>query len=202
MRHLLLAGLLPLVVFASLAALVQWAGGGPVLVAAVYLIAVAAFVIGRRARGVWRSAVPATLALVMLAVAAAPPALAADTTVSAGSLIGLSIEIILGVLGTPIAIAVTAFLLRLMKAAGVDIQDAYRARLEEMIANGLAAAADRLDKRLDGTLDVNVRSKLVAEAADYLAKHGRETVKALGGDPKDRDAMRAIVAARLGRLTA
>ena len=143
----------------------------------------------------------AALALVFLVVTS-PPAFAADATVSAGSLLGTSIEILVGVLGAPIAAALTLLIVRMARMLGVDIQAAYRKRLEEMIENGLTEAADRLNKRLGGTLDVNVRSELVAEAADYLVKYGRETVKALGGDPKDRDAMRAIVAARLGRLAA
>lgn len=137
------------------------------------------------------------IAVVLLSVAAAAePA----PSISVGSLLGPWIEIIVLVLGSPIAVALAGLLVRLAGLVGFNIDEGRRARLQEIIQRGLALAAQETNRRLDGTLTVDARSDLVAKATAYTTSYGQQTLKALKQNPSDLAAVKEIVGARLAEI--
>lgn len=128
------------------------------------------------------------------AVSAAP---AATVAIPAGSLLAQIVGVGALIVGTPLAAALAALFVRLAKQAGVQIDDAYRQRLDEMILNGIHMGAAKAGASLyGGALDVHLKPGILADAADYVAVHGADTLKALQADPGSLRNIDAIVAAR------
>lgn len=94
------------------------------------------------------------------------------------------------VLGTMI----TAGLYQLFKKMGIDMTDAMRARLQELVVNGLNVGAAKATDALRSAPPMVVKNAAVAHAIDYVQTHGADTLKALGFDPKDPKAIEAIQA--------
>lgn len=119
-------------------------------------------------------------------------------TVNLGSWAASLLEWIATVASVPLATVLTAWLYQLFKKLGIDNQDAYRARFQEMIENGLALAAHDAGVKLDGTMPVQIRGQLANATLDYVKAHGADTIKALGGatvnDPKAEEATLARIA--------
>lgn len=64
--------------------------------------------------------------------------------------------------------------------------DALIAKLEEALKNGLALAQARAQQKIDEKgLTVEVKSQLVADAANYAATHVPGALKALGVGPRE-----------------
>lgn len=137
------------------------------------------------------------IAVVLMSWAAAAEP---EATISVGSLLGPWIEIIVLVLGSPIALALTGLFVRLAGMLGLTIEEARRQRLQEIIQRGLMLAAQQANSRLDGKLTIEARSTLVEEAAAYTTRYGRQTLQRLGQNPADLAAVREIVNARLAEM--
>lgn len=128
----------------------------------------------------------------------APPASA--TTVSVGSIISVAVEAAVTLFGSLLAAAASLWIKRLADAIGISVDEASRERLEEIIHNGAVATASELGVTLDGRWPVDVRSKMLAGTADYLIAHGRGTLRRLGANPRDREAITQIVVPRLAGI--
>lgn len=117
-----------------------------------------------------------------------------NTTISVGTLGGQVLTWLAAAFGSVLASVFTAWGIRLFKLAGVQISDAARARLQEIILNGLNAGAKQVSQDLDGKAPVQVKNAVVAQAIAYTQAHGAESIKALGLDPQSGEAVEAIKA--------
>lgn len=117
-----------------------------------------------------------------------------DTTISVGTLAGQALTWIAAAFGVPIGTLVTAWLYRLFAKAGVDMTDAMRARLQEMVINGLNIGAADASKELAGKGQLAIKDRVVATAVRYVQEHGAKELKALGVDPMSNIAVSAITA--------
>ena len=115
-------------------------------------------------------------------------------TVSGGSLAGELLMWLVLLVGAPLAGLIAVWVIRLLKKLGVEVSDADRARLQEMVENGLALAAQRAQANLKEKLPLNIKSAVAVDALQYVQDHGAETLKILGFDPKDPIAIEAVQA--------
>lgn len=107
--------------------------------------------------------------------------------------------------GSAAAIAgvVVNWLLKLAAKLKIDIKDADRKRLQELVENGIKWAARELNVILDGNVSSANKTRLVeAVATEYLPKEAKETVAALGGDVDNEAEMTKIVTARSADILA
>lgn len=116
------------------------------------------------------------------------------TKIEAGTLAGEAILWVGSVFGTTIGAALTALILRLMKNAGFQGSEILRQRLQDMIVNGLNAAAQSAADGLKNKGDIEVKNALVAKTVEYVKAHGADTLKELGVDPNSNAAIDAIKA--------
>ena len=124
-------------------------------------------------------------------VAAAP---APDTMVEVGPLFSGLRATIEAVAGLAIAAAVGWVALRLNSLAGINIEARHREALQSALLNGVRAGLDLFGKRADA-MQVDVRSKVLAEAADYVITSVPDAVKHFGLTPaRVRDLARAKLA--------
>lgn len=117
-----------------------------------------------------------------------------NTTISVGTLAGQVLTWAATAFGSLLATVFAAWGVRLFKLAGVQMTDAMRDRLQEIILNGLNAAAKQETQNLAGKGQVEIKNAVVAQAVAYTQDHGAETIKALGLDPKSGEAVEAIKA--------
>ena len=94
--------------------------------------------------------------------------------------------------GSLLATIFAAWGVRLFKLAGQDLSASARARLQEIILNGLNIGAQAAAKNLAGRDPVVVKDAVVAQAIAYTQTHGADTIKALGLDPHNGTAVEAI----------
>lgn len=117
-----------------------------------------------------------------------------ETTISVGTLAGQVLSWAAAVFSVPVGALLSAWLWRLFQLAGVNATDALRARLQEMVVNGLNASAKAAEGSLEGRGKVVVKNQVVAGAVNYVQQHGAETLKQLGVDPYSNAAVDAIKA--------
>lgn len=158
-----------------------------------------------------RLAVIATLALVVLSPAVAQtvspaPApttqntvttsgpVSSTTTIETGTIAGQVLTWVAAAFATAVGSVLTVWLIRLMKLAGVQGADLLRDKLQEVIINGLNAAAAAGAKELQGKDPITIKNAIVADAVAYTQDHAAETIKALGLDPNSGAAVEAIKA--------
>ena len=115
-----------------------------------------------------------------------------ETTISTGSIAGEVLTWIVAAFGVPIGGLLTAWLMRLFKIAGVQISDAARDRLQQIILNGLNVGAAKATTDLAGKGQVEIKDAAMAHAVAYVQAHGAETIKQLGLDPNSGAAVEAI----------
>lgn len=117
-----------------------------------------------------------------------------DTVISLGTLAGQVLTWVMAVFGTAVGSLLTAWLYRLFTKAGVDITDAMRDRLHQMVVNGLNIGAATATADLAGKGQVAIKNQAIATAVRYVQEHGAEELKALGVDPMSNIAVDAIKA--------
>lgn len=119
-------------------------------------------------------------------------------TVNLGSWAASILEWIATIAAAPLSVIVTAWFYQLIKKMGLDNQEKYRGRFQEIVENGLALAAHDAGVKLDGTMPVTIRGQIANQTLDYVKAHGADTIKALGGanlnDPKAEEATLARIA--------
>jgi len=129
------------------------------------------------------------------------PALAADVApVPIGSALGIGVELLATAIAAPVAGILVLWLQAIARKIGVQITDADRARLDGIVQNGVLWAAARAGIALDGKLPLDVRSQIVADAADYTMTYGRDTLKRLKAPVNDPMALQDIILPRVAKL--
>ncbi len=119
---------------------------------------------------------------------------ASSTTISVGTLAGAILNWIMVAFGPVIGGMVVWILVRVLNKLGIQATDAMRARLQEIVINGLNAGAKNATEQLQGRGQVEIKNAVVAQAVAYTQVHGAETIKALGIDPQSGSAVEAIKA--------
>ena len=117
-----------------------------------------------------------------------------NTTISVGTLAGQVLTWAATAFGSLLATVFAAWGVRMFKLAGVKMTDAMRDRLQEIILNGLNAAAKQETQTLAGKDQITIKNAVVAHAVAYTQDHGADTIKALGLDPQSGEAVEAIKA--------
>lgn len=128
------------------------------------------------------------------ATAAAPTEKPAVVQVSGGTVIGEVVLWLVAVAGTPLAAYLVLWIRAALRRQGVEMSDADRARLQEMVEHAVAFGAQRLNKDLSGKMTVEVKSSIARTALDYVQEHGAETLARLGADPGDEKTVEALQA--------
>lgn len=146
------------------------------------------------------------IAIVVLALAVslaeAAETASPATAVSLGTVLAPWLEVIVLVLGSPVAAGLVALLVRAAGALGFSVEEGRRARLQEIIGRGLALGAQELGVRLDGQLSVDVRNELVARGVAYTAAYGHDTLRRLRQSPADITSLEELIGARLAERQA
>jgi tartrate dehydratase beta subunit/fumarate hydratase class I family protein len=116
------------------------------------------------------------------------------TVVKGGDLAAQIIQWLQVAFGSTIGGVALYIFVRGLNYIGIKITAENKAQLQGIIVNGLNAAAARAEVQLKNNpnLDINVKSKIIADAVGYAQDHGAETIKALGLDPKSGEAVEAI----------
>jgi len=117
-----------------------------------------------------------------------------DTTISIGTLAGQVLTWAAAAFGSLAATVFTAWGVRLFKLAGVQMSDAARSRLQDIIVNGLNVGAAAATQNLAGKDKVQIKNETVAAAIAYAQNHGADAIKQLGLDPQSGAAIEAIKA--------
>lgn len=139
---------------------------------------------------------------VALPLAEAAETAAPATAVSLGTVLAPWLEVIVLVLGSPVAAGLVALLVRAAGALGFSVEEGRRARLQEIIGRGLALGAQELGVRLNGRLSVAMRNKLVARGVTYTATYGHDTLRKLRQSPADLAGLQELIGARLAERQA
>jgi hypothetical protein len=147
---------------------------------------------------------PPAAATVPFPAATAPPVtqntvtttgpVSSDTTISIGTLAGQVLTWAAAAFGSVGATVFTAWGVRLFKLAGVQMSDAARARLQDIIVNGLNVGAAAATQNLAGKDKIQIKNETVAQAIAYTQAHGADAIKQLGLDPNSGAAIEAIKA--------
>lgn len=117
-----------------------------------------------------------------------------SVTISGGSILGQIIMVASLILAVPVAAFATKWLQAGAKRAGIEVSDAARGRLQEIVEHGLALAAQRAQVDIKDKLDINVKAGVATDALVYVQDHAADTFKQLGIDPTDPKAIEAIQA--------
>lgn len=129
---------------------------------------------------------------------AAPPATVvvapAPAVIETGTLGGQVLLWVMSAFGTTIGAALTAYILRVLKNAGVQGTELLRSKLQDIIINGLNLGAKEFAADLQGKGTIEVKNAVVARAVVYAQDHGAETLTALGINPTSPEAVEAIKA--------
>jgi hypothetical protein len=118
----------------------------------------------------------------------------APAIIDTGTVGGQVLTWVMATFGTTIGAALTALIWRLLQKAGIQANDALRARLQDIVVNGLNLAAKAAETELAGKGKIEVKNAIAADAVRYAQAHGAETIKALGLDPTSPQAVEAIKA--------
>ena len=117
-----------------------------------------------------------------------------STTISVGTLAGQILNWIMVAFGPVIGSMVVWILVRVLNKLGIQATDAMRARLQEIVVNGLNAGAKNATEKMQGKDQITIKNAVVAQAVAYTQVHGADTIKQLGLDPNSGAAVEAIKA--------
>jgi hypothetical protein len=115
-------------------------------------------------------------------------------SISVGTLASDVLTWVVAVFGVPIGTLLTAWLYRLFVKAGVDMTDAMRARLQEIVINGLNFGAKIAEAEMAGKGQIAIKNAAVAHAISYVQEQGAAELKKVGVDPYSGTAVHAIIA--------
>ena len=136
---------------------------------------------------------PATAPVTQNTVTTTGP-VSSETSISIGTLAGQVLTWAAAAFGSLVATVFAAWGVRLFKLAGVQMSNAARTRLQEIILNGLNVGAAQATKDIAGKGQVQIKNETVASAIVYAQAHGADAMKQLGLDPKSGAAVEAIKA--------
>ena len=143
--------------------------------------------------------VPLLIGIAAAQVASVPAApgispIGAPVLVDVGTLGSEVLKWVLSATIPVIGVAVTGWISRAFQQAGVNMSDAARARLQEMVVNGLNAGAAVAVQHVSETSPVAIKNAAAGHALQYVLAHGADTLKALGLNPDDEKTKQAIQA--------
>lgn len=127
-------------------------------------------------------------------------AIGSPTFVNVGALSADVLNWVVSVSVPVIGIVATGWITRLFQQVGVNMTDASRARLQEIVVNGINLGAAKATDALKNAPPVDVKNAAVAHAIGYVQTHGADTLKALGFDPHDSKTTDAIEARILSAI--
>lgn len=130
---------------------------------------------------------------------AVTPAPGATVKISGGTIAGDILEWAVLVFGGTLASFAVLWFRAGLKKLGVETTAADNARLEEILKNGMAHGAHTLATKIDGSLEMESKNKIINLAIGYAKDHGAGEFKRLGVDPNDPKAIEAMQA-RLAKL--
>ena len=116
------------------------------------------------------------------------------TTISIGSMASDVLQWIMAAFAPVLGSLIVWILVRVLKKLGIDATDALRARLQDIVVNGLNVSAAAAEKQIEGKSPIEIKSQIVQGAVTYIQAHGAETITALGLDPQSGQAVTAIKA--------
>lgn len=117
-----------------------------------------------------------------------------ETTVSVGTIAGQVLNWILITFSVPIGGYAVFIINRVFANLKIPMTDAARAKLKEIVVNGLNLAAPAIQAQLAGQGNIAIKNATVAQAVVYAQKHGADTIKTLGLDPTSPEAVEALKA--------
>ena len=117
--------------------------------------------------------------------AVAPPLAEPTAAFSVGTWIADAFGVMITVFGTVIATFLTQWVKAVAAKAGVQMSQAMSDKLDAVIERGLHAGADQVAAKLDGTMSINVKNKIIAHAVQYAQDHAEETIKNLNNGSVD-----------------
>jgi hypothetical protein len=131
-------------------------------------------------------------ALALLAV----PAMAQESTqVAVGGLYATIRPYLADLIGLA-AVAVIGVLAKLIKDKfGIDIEARHREALHSAAVSGINVALSKLDDKA-GSITIDVKNKLIADALNYAIKAAPDAIKHFGLDAQ-RDKLKAIIESKL-----
>jgi hypothetical protein len=124
-----------------------------------------------------------------------------DTTISVGTLAGQVLEWVVAVFGAAMGTVATGWFYRLFKLAGVNLTDSMRARLQQIVLNGMHLGALEAQKQLACKGQIDIRNAAVAGTIAYVRSHGADELKQLGINPNS-NTLTEVVKARIAALAA
>ncbi len=136
----------------------------------------------------WDKTVPLTTTIVQ-APPVAPPAV-----IDTGSIAGQALMWVITTFGGLAGAALTGLLYRLLQKAGVDLTQAQRDKLQDIVVNGLNLSAAKAAQDMQGRGQIEIKNAAVANAVTYAQTHAADTLKSLGLDPTSTAAVDAIKA--------
>lgn len=114
-------------------------------------------------------------------------------SISVGTLASDVLTWVVAVFGVPIGTLLTAWLYRLFAKAGIDMTDAMRARLQEIVINGINFGAKIAEAEMAGKGQIAIKNAAVAHAISYVQEQGAAELKKVGvDDPYSGTAVHAI----------
>lgn len=116
------------------------------------------------------------------------------TTVKGGTLAADVLQWIQIALLPAVGAAIIGLVLRGMSWLGIATTSQQSDQLKKIAVEGLNSAFSTLEGRLrsDPRLDINVKGQIMADAIAYTQEHAKETLSAMGLDPKSGKAVDAI----------
>lgn len=111
-----------------------------------------------------------------------------------------AIDWLFAAVGATIAAAVAGFAGKVVQGIGFQLSEQRRARLQDLVHNGLALAAKEAGKALDNRLGGQGLDAILSRVVSYVNVQGGDTLKKLGMKPNSPEATEAIVARALRAL--
>ncbi len=117
-----------------------------------------------------------------------------ETTISVGTLAGQFLTWVAAAFSAVLGSLGSVWIFRALKFLGVQTTSQMQEQLQNIIVNGINAAAANVSSQLKDKGNVEVKNKVVADAVSYAQDHAADTIKALGLDPQSGAAVEAIKA--------
>lgn len=115
-----------------------------------------------------------------------------QTTIETGTFAGEFLIWVASAFGVSLGSLASAILYRVFRNIGITMTDKMRARLQQIVVNGLNAAAGAAAENLAGKGAIEIKQPIVASAVKYVQDHGKDELRALGVDPTSEEAVAAI----------
>ena len=118
-----------------------------------------------------------------------------DYTFETGDFVASLVNWLYVAFGGLVVTIITTLGMKALTWFGVQTTDQMRTQLQEVVTNGLNAAAGKAQAAAKGAdWNVAIKNQVVADTIAYTQSHADETIKALGLDPKSGKAVEAIKA--------